>query len=92
MHVTLSPQVRNDDLSLHVDGGRIKLNDHVLDFSQLSDGDIIPADDLECEWVVGQVCKEGGEIHVTVILPISSDALEEDRFPEPIIVTSGKVI
>lgn len=57
----------------------------VFDFSPLPDGAVLPADAVSCEYIVGEVTRVSGQIHLTVLLPIAWDAPYEACFPAPII-------
>lgn len=80
MHITFSPQVRFDTLTLSVSGSVLTVNGTDYDLS-VYDPEANP-----CDWIVSASAEA-----VTVILPIGSDASEAARFPAPVTVTDGAV-
>jgi hypothetical protein len=85
MDIILSPQVRSDILTLSKAGDILTINGDVFDFSFITEGDILPADAVDCPFLVSDVTRTGGAIVLTVVLPIASDASEAARFPAPIL-------
>ena len=95
MIINLSPtQVlpgQTPALSLSVDVDTLTIDGTALDFAPLDEGDTLPADAVEHDGIVGDVTRQDGEIHVTVLLPIGPGASEAARLPEPIHATGGPV-
>lgn len=91
MHITFMPQRRDDTLSLSKDGEVLTVNGVAFDFSSLTEGDLMTCDTLECDWMVGDVTRTGGVIHLMLILPISADAPQESRFPGAIVAKDGPI-
>lgn len=88
MIISFSPQRRDDSLSLEkVSGDQLRINGELFNFSTLNDGDVIQAGVIPCEWVIGPVEKNDGEVHVTVILPHGPNPSQAVAFPEAITVT-----
>src|SRR5690606_40772652 len=85
MHITLSPQRRDDTLSAARQGDVLTINGEAFDFTSLSDGDLIP--EVPCEWVVGPVERINGEIHLTLVLPHGPNPSQAVAFPDPSTVT-----
>lgn len=85
MIINLSPQVSNKTLSLSVNSDILTLNGEDLDFSVIPDGATLPASAIDCEYIIGDVERIDGVLHITVLLPLGADASEAARFPEPII-------
>ena len=85
MHITLSPARRDAPLVASRDGDKLTLNGEVFDFSPLGEGETLPADAIDSEWIVGDVTRTGGVLHLTLRLPHGANAPEETRFPETII-------
>lgn len=83
----LRPQARFDVLAISVAGDVLTLNGMTLDFSQLPDGAMLPRAAIACDWIVGDVQRIAGVLHIPLLLPIAADASEAARFPTPIIVT-----
>ena len=87
MQINLSPQARFDRLTVSKFGDVLTINGTDYDFGPLPDGGTLPRDAVECEWLVSDVERIGGEIHLTLLLPHGPDAPEATRSPAPITVT-----
>lgn len=88
MHISFSPQRRDETLTLEKSAGdRLRINGDLFNFNPLPDGGTIPEGQVPCEWIVGPVERIDGEIHVTVILPHGPNPSPAVAFPEPITVT-----
>lgn len=88
MHISFSPQRRDDTLTLECTGpDRLRINGELFNFDPLGDGDVIPAGEVPCPWIVGPVERIDGEIHLTLILPHGPNPTETQAFPQPITVT-----
>ena len=85
MKITLSPQRRDDTLTITKQGDTLTINGTAYDFSQLPDGGSLPADAVDCEFVIGSVDRVNGELELTLLLPHGANASESARFPQPII-------
>lgn len=87
MHISFSPQRRDDTLTLEKTGDLLRINGELFNFGPLNDGDTIPAGAIPCGWIVGPVERIEGEVHLTLILPHGPNPSEAVAFPEPIHVT-----
>lgn len=87
MHITLSPIRMGETLTGYRSGDVLTLNDDVLDFGPLPDGATLPAEAIASEWVVGNVSRINGELHLTLRLPHGPNPSHAVAFPEPINVT-----
>lgn len=86
MRISFSPQRRDDTLTLERTApDRIRINGELFNFGPLEDGDVLPS--VPCEWVVGPVTREDGEVRLTLILPHGPNPSPAVAFPEPITVT-----
>jgi len=85
MNINLSPQRRDDTLTITKNGDVLTINGTDYDFTQLPDGGTLPAEAVDCEFVIGSVDRVNGELELTLLLPHGADASEAARFPEPII-------
>ena len=85
MKINLSPQRRDDTLAVTKQGDILTINGTTYDFSQLPDGGTLPADAVDCEFVIGSVDRVNGELELTLLLPHGPNASEAARFPEHII-------
>lgn len=87
MKLAFSPQRRDDTVNLEKTGNRIRINGELMNFSGLNDGDIIRAEAVPHEFIVGDVKMIDGDLHLTVILPHGPNPEPWQAFPEPIEVT-----
>lgn len=85
MHIILSPQLRDDALTVSKASDVLTINGEPFDFSDLPDGATIPAGEVPCEWIVGTVERVGGDLRLTLILPHGPKPESWQAFPEPII-------
>jgi hypothetical protein len=86
MHISFSPQRRDDTLTLEKTGDRLRINGRLFNFNSLADGDEIPAGDIPCEWILGTVHRIDGEIRLKLILPHGPSPSDAVAFPDPIFV------
>jgi len=85
MKINLSPQRRDDVLTITKQGDVLTINGTEYDFTQLPDGGTLPANAVDCEFVIGSVDRVNGELELTLLLPHGPNASEAARFPEPIL-------
>ena len=85
MKIILSPIRTDETLTASRDGEMLTLNGETFDFSPLGEGETLPADAIDSPWIVGDVTRTDGALHITLRLPHGANAPEETRFPEPII-------
>lgn len=82
MIITLSPQRRDETLTITKSGDSLTLNGETFNFSSLAEGVV---QDVSCEWIVGPVARTGSDISLTLILPHGPNPPQHVAFPEPII-------
>lgn len=92
MHITLSPQRRDDTLTVNRQGDTLTINGAAFDFGVIPDGATLPASAVDCEYITGDIERIGGVLHLTLLLPNGPDASEAARFPAPIINPSNGVL
>jgi len=92
MEIKLSPQRRDDTLSVSKVGDVLTINGDAFDFSALPDGETVQPGVVPCEWIVGPVSRTGGELNITLILPHGPNPPASVAFPEPIINPADGVI
>jgi len=85
MKIKLSPQRRDDSLSVFKQGDVLTINGTDYDFTDLPDGGTLPAEAVDSEFVIGSVNRANGEIELTLLLPHGPNASEAARFPRPIL-------
>lgn len=69
MQITLTPQRRDDSLTLHRAGDVLTINDVEYDFGPLPEGAVLPRDAVGCAWLASDVTRVDGTLHLTLILP-----------------------
>ena len=87
MQITLIPQRRNDSLSLSKTGDILTINGVDFDFTGLTEGEVLPREDVACDWLASDVTRTGGEVQLSLILPHGANAPVETKFPAPITIT-----
>lgn len=93
MIIKLSPQRRDDTLVVLRSGAVLTINGEVFDFSQMSDSDTLSASAISSPWFFGQVDNVGGELELTLILPLPANYSQEQAFPAPLEnVPDGPVV
>lgn len=93
MLINLSPQRREDILTISKTGDTLTINGVPYDFSPLTEGSTLPAAAVECDFLVGDISMTNGDIELTLLLPISANASEAARFPAPLnVVSDGEVV
>lgn len=90
MRISPSPKVAHGALKISVDGDVLTINSDTLDLSAIVEGAEIPGDLARSlhPMIDGPICREGGELCITLVLPLSPDCTDPWMcFPEPIVVT-----
>lgn len=85
MHIILSPQRIDKELTASIAGDIITLNGDAFDFSVIPEGATLPAEAVSSDWIVGEVNRTGGKLQMTLLLPHGPNATEAQRFPADII-------
>lgn len=85
MNITLSPQRRDDTLTVSKSGDILIINGQTFDFSAIPDGATLPCEAIDSEYITGDVERIDGTLHLTLLLPHGPNASEAVRFPKPII-------
>jgi hypothetical protein len=92
MNITLSPQRRDDTLTVTKQGDTLTINGTAYDFSVVPDGATLPKDATDCAWLASDVERIDGVLHLTLLLPHGKDASHAARFPQPIINPADGVL
>ncbi|RBL69796.1 hypothetical protein C3E98_019065 [Pseudomonas sp. MWU13-2625] len=85
MIINLSPQRREDALSIIKSGDVLTLNGEVFDFSLIQEGDTLPASAITSPWFLNKVERNGGELELTLIFPNPPNFSQEQAFPVPLV-------
>ncbi len=92
MRIKLSPQRRDDTLQVVRSDNVLVINGEPFDFSQMADGDTLPASAISSNWFFDKVDNVGGELELTLILPLPANFSPEQAFPVPLdSVSNGPV-
>jgi hypothetical protein len=92
MIINLTPQRRDDTLTVVKAGDILTINGEVFDFTQVPNGGLLPKNAVTCDWIVDDIKRISGELELTLILPNGPEASEAARFPQPLInVLDGEV-
>jgi hypothetical protein len=92
MNINLSPQRRDDTLTVTKQGDVLTINGTEYDFSVIPDGATLPKDATDCEWLASDVERIDGVLNLTLLLPHGKDASHAARFPQPIINPADGVL
>lgn len=93
MKMNLSPQRRDNALQVSRAGAILVVNGESFDFSRMEDGDTLPASAIKSEWFVNQVDNVGGELELTLLLPLPQNYSPAQAFPVPLLdVPDGEVL
>lgn len=92
MHITFTPQRRDDRLTLARAGDTLLINGDPLDLSAIPEGATLPRDAIDCDWIASDIERIGGTLHLTIVLPHGPAAPQETLFPGPIdVVADGPI-
>jgi hypothetical protein len=93
MDIKLNPQRRDDTLTVSKLGDILTINGITYDFTPLEDGATLPAEAIDCEFIVGPVERIDGKLKLSMVLPHGANPTEEQRFPADIVdPVDGEVI
>ena len=81
MIIKLIPQRRDDVLSISKAGDALTINGTAFDFSGIPEGATLPACAVACEYVVGNVERIAGALHLSILLPTGVGASHAANFP-----------
>jgi hypothetical protein len=84
MKINLSPMRRDDSLEVSRSGNSLTINGEVFDFSQMADGDTLPASAISSTWLAAQIDNIGGELELTLRLPLPVNYSPQQAFPTPL--------
>ena len=90
MKIKLIPQYRQDELRVTRAGDVLTINDVDYDFGPLPDGATLPSDAIDCPWIMGPVERVGGQLNLTLLLPIQR-AIFMDDLPDIVDPADGVI-
>ena len=93
MKIFLAPQRRDDSLEVVKSGNVLVLNGESFDFTRMVDGDTLPASAISSPFFFGNVDNIGGELELTLLLPLPANYSHAQAFPVPLVnVSDGPVV
>lgn len=93
MHITFTPMRRDSTLTLHKSGDTLTINAETFDLSGIPEGATLPQEAVACEWLISNIERVDGQLHLALILPHGAKAPPETLFPAPITLdTDGPVL
>ncbi|RBB96807.1 hypothetical protein C3E97_029970 [Pseudomonas sp. MWU12-2115] len=93
MIINLSPQRREDTLTIFKVGDILTINGETFDLSPIQEGDTLPASAISSPWFLNKVERIGGELELTLIFPNPQNFSPEQAFPVPLVgVPDGAVM
>jgi hypothetical protein len=87
MHISFSPIRHEGRLTLHKSGDALRINGETFDFSEIPEGATLPREAVACPWLVSDIERIDGRLHLTLLLPHGPDALRQTLFPAPLVAT-----
>ncbi|MFL1553207.1 hypothetical protein ACI77I_29730 [Pseudomonas sp. D47] len=92
MKIKLWPDLVEWPLEASVSGDKLTLNGEVFDFSQLKEGFLLPSTAVDSRFFVEteMIQRVGGEVCITIRLPVTHETAEEIRNPAESIVLQIK--
>ncbi|WP_415918885.1 hypothetical protein [Tateyamaria sp. SN6-1] len=87
MQVTFAPIRSHGRYVYEKQGDALCFDGEVFDFSALPDGAVLPSEAVASEAVCDDVRREGGALHVMLLLAHGADAPADLRFPGPVTST-----
>lgn len=85
MIIKLSPQRRDDVLSVSKRGDVLTINGDRFDFREIPEGAVLPASAVDCDLFIGDITRRDGDLIVTLLLPCGPDATAAANFPADIV-------
>lgn len=89
MEITLSPTRMDATLTAEVAGDVLTLNGEAIDLSAVTEEAALEQHDHF--WIVGPVRRDGGVLHLTLLLPHGARPPPETLFPLPVSLVAGPV-
>jgi hypothetical protein len=85
MNITLFPQRSNAALSISKSGDVLNINGYIYDFSVIPEGASLPASAVDCPFLVGDISRTDGFLHLGLIAPHGVNPSNTAAFPSPLI-------
>jgi hypothetical protein len=81
MRITLNPIRSDATLTLHRTGDVLAIDGVAFDLAPLPEGGILPRGALDCAALAGDITRQGGRLHLALMLPHGAQADAEVLFP-----------
>jgi hypothetical protein len=81
MQIKLSPQRRNESLTVIKQGDALTINGTAYDLTGVPDGASLPASATDCKFLMGDIERIAGVLHLTLLLPHGENPSHEVCFP-----------
>ena len=81
MHISFSPVRSDDTLSVSKVGDVITINGDSVDLSAVPEGASLPTNAIGNPWIVGDVRRHDGNLHITLLLPHGPSPSKAVAFP-----------
>ena len=87
MRIKLSPfvPVAPSGLTVYKQGDSLIINGLTLNFTQLPEGGTLPAEAIQCPWIIAPIERISGDLLIVLQLPIPIEATQEACFPRDIV-------
>ncbi len=92
MQITLIPQRRDDLLTISKDGDTLIINGEPFDLQAISEGATLPCAAVSCAWLVSDIERLNGVLHLSLILPHGANAPQETLFPATLTISADGAI
>lgn len=93
MRIAFTPMRRDDTLTVLKVGDVLTINGELFDLSGIPEGATLPQKAVACDWLISDIERVGGQLHLALILPHGAKAPPETLFPVPITLeTDGPVL
>lgn len=90
MRISFLPQLNDDTLVLERTApDRLRINGELFNFGPLQDGDVLPS--VPCEWIVGPVTREDGEVRLTLRIPYQVSRMNVQDPPAITVTEDGPI-
>lgn len=92
MKIKFSPQRRDDELLIQVNGDVLTINGVDYDFSPIPEGATLPQSAINVVTFLGDVSRVNGELEFTLLFPHKSNPPHAIAFPPETVSFSGNGI
>lgn len=92
MHIHFSPIRMDTRPTLVVRGDALIIDGETYDFEAIPEGATLPRKAINSPWIVSDVMRINGELHLTLLLPHGPIAPVETRFPADLEAISDGIV